>query len=71
MFVKGKDNTPNQVESPKKTSLCTHYNKTEYSQFKGYTRFLKRFETQKNRLINDFNFLKNNILNNEKGNKTN
>ena len=70
-FFKGKDNTPNQVQSPKKTSPCTHYNKTGHSQFKCYTRFLKRFETQKNRLINDFNFLKNNILNNEKGNKTN
>ena len=69
MFVKGKDDTPNQVESPKKTSLCTHYNKTEYSQFKGYTRFLKRFEAQMNKLIKDF--LKNNILSNEKGNKTN
>ena len=27
MLVKGKDETPNLVESPKKTSLCTHCKK--------------------------------------------
>ena len=41
LFVKGKDNTPNQVESPKKTSLCTHYKKTRHSQFRCYTKFLE------------------------------
>ena len=57
----------NQVELPKKTSLCTHYKKTEYFHFRCYTRFLKRFEYQMNRLMNDFNSLKINILNNGKG----
>ena len=71
MFVKGKDVTPNQAKSPKKISLCTHYKKMGHSQFKCYTRFLERFESQISRLMNDFNSLKNNILNNGKGNKTN
>ena len=71
MFVKGKDDTPNQVKSPKKTSLCTHCKKTRHSHFRCYTRFLERFETQISRLMNDFNSLKNYILINGKGNKTN
>ena len=62
MFVKGKDDTPNQVESPKKVSLCTHYKKIGHSHFRFYTRFLERFKLQMNSLMNDFNFLKNNIL---------
>ena len=70
VFVKGKDDTPNQVESPKKTSLCTYCKKNGHFQFRCYTRFLERFETQMNRVMNNFNFLKNNILNNRKGNKT-
>ena len=71
VFVKGKDDTHNQVKSPKNTSLCTDYKKIGYSQFRCYTRFLERFETQMKRLMNDFNSLKNNILNNRKWNKTN
>ena len=71
MFVKGKYVTPNQAKSPKKTSLCTHCKKTGHSQFRCYTRFLERFESQISRLMNDFNSFKNNILNNGKGNKTN
>ena len=71
VFVKGKDDAPNQVKSPKNTSLCTDYKKIGYSQFRCYTRFLERFETQMKRLMNDFNSLKNNILNNRKWNKTN
>ena len=71
MFVKVKYETPNLSESFKKPSLCTHCKKTGHSQFRCYTRFLKTFETQKNRLMNDFNSLKNNILNNGKENKTN
>ena len=71
VFVKGKDDTPNQVESPKNTSLCTHYKKTGHSQSRCHFRFLKRFETQMNRLMSDFNSLKNNILNNGKRNQTN
>ena len=71
MFIKGENDTPNQVESPKKTSLCTHCKKIGYSQFRCYTKFLERFETQMNRLMNDFNSLKNNILNDGKRNKTN
>ena len=67
MFVKDKDDTPNQVESPKNTSLYTHYKKIGHSQSRCYSRFLKRFETQMNRLMSDFNSLKNNILNNGKG----
>ena len=31
MFFKGKDDAPNQVESLKKTSLCTHFKKTRHS----------------------------------------
>ena len=68
---KGKDETPNQTTSPKKTILCTHYKKPVHSQFRCYTKFLERFESQMNRLIKYFNSLKNNILNNRKGNKTN
>ena len=71
MCVKGKDDTANQVESPKKTSLCTHCKKIGYSQFRCYTKFLERFETQMNRPMNDFNSFKNNILNHWKRNKTN
>ena len=71
VFVKGKDVNHNQVEYLKKTSLCTHYKKTGHSQFRCYTRFLERFESQISRLMNDFNSLQNNILNNEKVNKTN
>ena len=71
VFVKSRDETPNKTTSPKKTSLCTHCKKTGYSQFRCYTRFLERFESQMSRLMNDFNSLKNNILNNGKGNKTN
>ena len=68
MFVKRKDDILNQVESTKKTSLCIHCKKTGHFQFICYTRFLERFETQMNRLMNDFNSVKNNILNNGKGN---
>ena len=71
VFVKGKDKILNQVESPKKTSPCTHYKKTGHSQFRCCNRFLERFETQRNKLMNGFNFLKNNVLNNGKENKTN
>ena len=71
VFAKGKDDTTNPVEYPKMTSLCTHYKKTGHSQFRCYTRFLERFESQISRLMNDFNSLQNNILNNEKVNKTN
>ena len=67
MFVKDKDDTLDQVESPKKTSLCTHCKKIGHSQFRCYTSFLESFETQMNRLINDFHSLKNNTLNNGKG----
>ena len=66
VFAKGKDDTLNHVESPKKTSLCTHYKKIGHSQFRCYTRFLESFVIQMNILINDFNSLKNNILNNGK-----
>ena len=48
MFVKSKYVTPNQEESPKKP----HCKKTGHSQFKCYTRFLERFETQMNMLMN-------------------
>ena len=34
MFVKGKDDTPNQIESLKKISLWSHYKKIGHSQFK-------------------------------------
>ena len=58
VFVKGKNVTPNQAKSPKKTSPYTHNKKTGYSQFRCYTRFLKRFESQMSSLMNDFNSLK-------------
>ena len=44
VFVKGKNDTLNQLESPKKTSLYTHYKKTRHSQLRCYTRFLESFE---------------------------
>ena len=71
VFIKGKDDAHNQVESPKKTSLCTYYKNIGHPQISCYIRFLERFETQMNRLMNDFNSLKNNIFNNGRGNKTN
>ena len=71
LFVKGKNDTPNQLESPRKTSLYTHYKKTRHSQFRCYTRFLEKFEYQMNKFMNEFNSLKNNILNHRKENKTN
>ena len=40
VFVKGKEKTPNQIESSKNTSLCTHCKKTRHFQFRCYTRFL-------------------------------
>ena len=58
MFAKGKDETLNQTTSPKKPSLCIHCNKTRHSQFRCYTRFLERFESQMSMLMNDFNSLK-------------
>ena len=33
VFVKGKDETPNWTSSRKNPSLCTHYKKTEDTQF--------------------------------------
>ena len=71
VFTKGKDETPNQATSPKNPSLCTHFKKIGHTQYRCYTKFLKRFESQMSSLMNNFNSLKNNILNNEKGNKPN
>ena len=71
VFVKGKDDIPIHVEYSKKTSLDIYCKKIGHSKFKCYTKFLERFETQMNRLMNDFNSLKIDILNNGKGNKTN
>ena len=71
MFVKGKDETPNQAASLKNPSLWTHCKKTRHIQFRWYTNFLERFEYQISRLMNDFNSIKNNILNNGKENKPN
>ena len=34
VFVKGKDDAPNQIESLKKISLWSHYKKIGHSQFK-------------------------------------
>ena len=70
VFFKCKNETPNPTESCKKTSLCIHYKKIGHTQFRCYTRFLERFKYQTSRLMNDFNSIKMNILNNEKGNKT-
>ena len=71
MFVKGKDETSNQIASPKNLSLCRHCKKTRHTQFRCYTKFLKKFETKMSRLMNEFKSLKDNILNNRKGNKSN
>ena len=71
VFVKGKDETPKQTVFPKKPLLCIHCQKIGHTQFRCYTRFLERFESQRSRLMNDFNSLKNNILNTAKRNKTN
>ena len=57
--------------SPKNPSLCTHCKKIGHTQFKCYTKFLERFESQMSRLLKDYNSLKNIILNNGKGNKPN
>ena len=71
-FCKGKKKeTPNKVASPSTPSLCTHYKRIRHTQYKCYTKFLERFESQISRLMNDFNSLKNNILNNGKRNKPN
>ena len=71
MFVKGKDETLNQIAYLKSPSLCTHCKKTRHTQFRCYTKFLERFETKMSRLMNEFNSLKDNIFNNRKGNKFN
>ena len=44
MFVKDKDDTLDQVESLKKTSLCTHRKKIGHSQFRCYTSFLEKWK---------------------------
>ena len=61
-FVKGKKKTLNQTTSLSIPSLCTHCKKTKHARNKCYTKFLERFESQMNMLMNDFNSLKNNIL---------
>ena len=58
MFVKSKNETLNQVTSPKNLSLCSHYKKQGHTQYRCYTKFLKRFESQISRLMDDFNSLK-------------
>ena len=64
VFAKSKDDTPNQVESPKKASLCTHCKKT------GHLNLDATLSNSNNRLMNNFNSLTNNIMNNGKGNET-
>ena len=71
VFAKSKEETPKQATPPNTSSLCTHYKKSGHTQRRCHTRFLERYEFQLNRLLNDFNSLKNNILNTWKGNKSN
>ena len=81
VFVKGKDDIPNQtvptkiespkVETPKKINpVCSHCKKSGHNQFRCLTRLLERYESHLNKLMNEFNSLKNNILNTKTGNKT-
>ena len=42
VFVKGKEETPNQVASSSTLSLCTHYKNSGHTQSRCHTRFLKR-----------------------------
>ena len=81
LFVKGKEENSNQttstkIESPKKEALtkigpvCSHCNKSGHTQFRCHTRLLERYKSYLNRVMHEFNSLKNNILNIGKGNKT-
>ena len=70
VLVKSKEETPNQ-ETSSSLSLFTHYKKSEYTQSRCHTRFLESYESQLNRLVNEFKSLKNNILNTMRGKKTN
>ena len=63
VFVKGKDETPKQATPLKTKSLCTHCKKSGHAQNKCHTRLLERYESQLSKVVNEFNSLKNNILN--------
>ena len=71
VLVKSKEETPNQETSSSTLSLFTHCKKSEYTQSRCHTRFLESYESQLNRLVNEFKSLKNNILNTMRGKKTN
>ena len=72
VFFKGKDDTLNQVESLERHHYARTTRKLDILNLDAtLIKFLERFETQMNRLMNDFNSFKNNILNNGKDNKTN
>ena len=70
-FVKGKEENPRQATPSNTHSLCTHCKKFRHTHHRCYTKFHERYESQLNRLVNEFNSLKNNILNNGKMKKNN
>lgn len=63
IFVKGKEGTPSQAVPSSIPSHCTHCKKFRHAHNGCHTRFLGRYESQVNGIVNDFNSLKNNILN--------
>ena len=74
IFIKGKEETPNQATLlyfAHSFLFCTHFKKFGHTQNRCHTRFLEKYESQLNRPVNDFNSLKNNILNTKKRKKTN
>ena len=71
VFIKGKKETPNQVASSSTPLLCTHCKKSRHTKSRCHTRFLEKYETQLNRLVDDFNSLKNIILHTRKEKKIN
>ena len=50
---------------------CAHCKKFGHTQNRRHIKFLKRYESQRNRLVNEFNSLKNNILKTRKEKKIN
>ena len=71
VFIKGKEETPNQATSSSTHSLCIHCKKSWHTPSRCHTRFLEKYKSQLNMLLDEFNSLKNNILNTRKEKKTN
>lgn len=67
--VKDKEKIPNQVAFPSISLLCTYYKKSIHTQSRCHSRLLERYEPQLNRLMDEFDFLKNKILHTKRGKK--